>query len=813
MATTKRPTNSSRKPGSNASAVEPQLRTTACSTVGGPSDQPTDRPSGDGDALVAKQVAEGMLAAAMPVNANKALEYGAASREPPKGQSIEPNTPTATSSTTTETAASAKTGRGEPLLGRNMENLPLDRVRADDSGQPLTTNQGIPVADNQNSLKAGLRGPTLLEDFILREKITHFDHERIPERIVHARGSGAHGVFECYESLAKVTRASLFAEAGKRTPVFVRFSTVIGERGSTDTARDVRGFAVKFYTDEGNWDLVGNNIPVFFIQDAMKFPDLIHAAKPEPHFAMPQAATAHDTFWDFVSLMPESTHMLMWAMSDRAIPRSYRMMQGFGVHTFRFVNAAGDSSFVKFHWQPRAGTHSLVWDEALKISGADPDFHRRDLWESIESGVFPKFELGVQIFSEAQAEQFSFDVLDATKLVPEELVPIVPIGRMILNRSPDNFFAETEQVAFCASHIVPGLDFTNDPLLAGRLHSYQDTQISRLGGPNFHEIPINAPVAEVHNNQREGMHRQAINRGRVAYEPNSLAGGCPFQAGRNGFTSFPERLSADKVRGKPERFAEHYSQATLFWNSQTPVEKAHIVRAFRFELTKVKVPAVRERVVAMLANVATELAQPVAQGLGIALPQPMPKALASTPRTEVVKSPPLSLFYRPGDGSIRGRHVAILVVDGVDGEGVRALHAGLLAQGAVPRFVGARLGAAASESGDAVQVEVTLETTPSVLYDAMVVPDGKRSAMLLGKLGQALDFVKEQYRHCKPILAIGSGADLLADAGVPARLADGGEDPGLILLDRVDIERSLPLFVEAIAKHRHFARELDPPSL
>ncbi len=796
MATTKRPTNSSRKPGSisekgdgagwRAAAAEPQ---------------------------VTKQAAEELLAAATPVNPNKAREYGAASREPPQGHSTEPVTPSATASTLTEAMASAKTGRGAPLLGKNMENLPLDRVRADDSGQALTTNQGTPVADNQNSLKAGLRGPTLLEDFILREKITHFDHERIPERIVHARGSAAHGVFECYESLSKVTRASLFAEAGKRTPVFVRFSTVIGERGSTDTARDVRGFAVKFYTDEGNWDLVGNNIPVFFIQDAMKFPDLIHAAKPEPHFAMPQAATAHDTFWDFVSLMPESTHMLMWAMSDRAIPRSYRMMQGFGVHTFRFVNAAGASSFVKFHWQPRAGTHSLVWDEALKISGADPDYHRRDLWESIESGVFPEFELGVQIFSEAQAEQFSFDVLDATKLVPEELVPIVPIGRMILNRNPDNFFAETEQVAFCASHIVPGLDFTSDPLLAGRLHSYQDTQISRLGGPNFHEIPINAPVAAVHNNQREGMHRQAINRGRVAYEPNSLAGGCPFQVGAKGFTSFPERISDDKVRGKAERFAEHYNQATLFWNSQTPVEKVHIIRAFRFELTKVMVPAVRERVVSMLANVALELAQAVAQGLGIALPQPMPRALAITPRPEVLQSPPLSLFHRPGDGSIRGRRVAILVVDGVDGEAVRALHARLLGQGAVPRLVGVHLGAAASESGDAVQVEVTLETTPAVLYDAVVVPGGKRAALLLGRLGHALEFIKDQYRHCKPILALGAGAELLDDAGVPLQLANGEQDPGLIVVDDGDTERALSLFVEALAKHRHYGRETDPPSV
>ena len=433
------------------------------------------------------------LAASFGFNEAKASEFGAG--PPATGKSVEPPHPAVAGSTLTETNASEKVGKGNPPASFNPGNGPLDRVRVDSGGRVITTNQGVPVADNQNSLKAGLRGPSLLEDFILREKITHFDHERIPERIVHARGSGAHGYFECYEPLTDLTRASIFAEAGKRTPVFVRFSTVAGERGSTDTARDVRGFAVKFYTDEGNWDLVGNNIPVFFIQDAMKFPDIVHAVKPEPHHGMPQAASAHDTFWDFVSLMPETTHMLMWVMSDRAIPRSYRMMQGFGVHSFRFVNDAGKSHFVKFHWNPTAGTHSLAWDEAVKISGADPDFHRRDLWEAIESKNYPEWELGVQVFSEDEAERFSFDVLDATKLIPEELIPVRPIGRMVLNRNPDNFFAEAEQVAFCTAHIVPGLDFSNDPLLAGRIHSYVDTQISRLGGPNFHEIPSNAPVA------------------------------------------------------------------------------------------------------------------------------------------------------------------------------------------------------------------------------------------------------------------------------------------------------------------------------
>ncbi|HEX4456489.1 MAG TPA: catalase [Polyangia bacterium] len=811
--TTKTPTPTTAKGKSSARSASAATRTSARGTVSGPSKPRAGRASRQADALVAKMAATEALSAAMPFNVNKAAEHGKAARLPPAGQTAEPSDAAATGSTLTESVASAKVGRGQPQLGRNPGNLPLDRVRTDASGHVLTTNQGIPVGDNQNSLKAGLRGPTLIEDFILREKITHFDHERIPERVVHARGSAAHGYFECYKPLAKYTRASIFAQAGKRTPVFVRFSTVVGERGSTDTARDVRGFAVKFYTDEGNWDLVGNNMPVFFIQDAMKFPDLIHAAKPEPHFAMPQAATAHDTFWDFVSLMPESTHMLMWVMSDRAIPRSFRMMQGFGVHTFRFVDAEGNSSFVKFHWQPVAGTHSLDWDEAVKIAGADPDYHRRDLWESIETGIFPEFELGVQIFSEQQAEKFSFDVLDATKIVPEELIPVQPIGRMVLNRNPDNFFAETEQVAFCTSHVVPGIDFSNDPLLAGRLHSYQDTQISRLGGPNFHELPINASVSEVHNNQRDGMHRQAIHRGRAAYEPNSLGGGCPFQAGAKGFTTFPERITADKVRGKPERFADHYTQATLFYASQTPVEQAHIRRAFRFELTKVQVPAIRQRVVSMLANVDADLAEALAADLGLEVPAPMPKAIRAA-KPEVTASPALSLFARPGDGSIRGRRVAILMADGVDGPSARALHDGLAARGAVPRFVGARLGRVTSASGEETfEIEVTLETTPAVLYDAVAIPDGHRAVVVLGNTGHALEFLKDQYRHCKPMLALGAGGDLVENAGISARLPDGAEDPGLIVDGDADVKRSLARFEHAIAKHRHFERELDPPQV
>ena len=609
--------------------------------------------------------------------------------------------------------------------------------------------------------------------------------------------------------IPEFTRASLFAEAGKQTPVFVRFSTVLGERGSTDTARDVRGFAVKFYTDEGNWDLVGNNIPVFFIQDAMKFPDLVHAAKPEPHFAMPQAGSAHDTFWDFASLMPEITHMLMWAMSDRAIPRSYRTMQGFGVNTYRLVNANGESHFVKFHWTPSAGTHSLVWDEAVKISGADPDFHRRDLWEAIEAGAYPEYELGLQIFTEEQAEEFTFDVLDATKIVPEELVPVVPVGTLVLNRNPDNFFAETEQVAFCVAHVVPGIDFSNDPLLAGRIHSYVDTQISRLGGPNFHEIPINAPIAQVHNNQRDGMHRQAIHRGRVSYEPNSLGGGCPFQAGAAGFVPFPERRDeADhKVRGKADRFADHYTQATLFWNSQTAIEKQHIINAFRFELSRVQTPAVRERMVSGLINVDPALATAVATGLGIReLPPPMPKVLTRAVTPEVSASGALSLFARPGNGSIRTRRVAILVADGCDGAPLVALANRLTAEGAVPRFVSTTLGSIAPISGEAIDVDVSLEAAPSVLYDAIVLPDGAEAVRQLRADGRTLEFIKDQYRHCKPMLAYGDGAQLLDACGIPT----GESDSGLIVVAS-DSPDAADQFVASIATHRHFARETDPP--
>ncbi|RZJ14086.1 MAG: catalase [Acidovorax sp.] len=754
------------------------------------------------------------LAAAMPFNPGKAGEHGFKNGvSPPAGATVEPASRLPGASTLSEANSSEKTGTVAPQ-GVNATIAPLDRVRVDSTGQVLTTNQGVPIADNQNSLKYGERGPALLEDFILREKITHFDHERIPERIVHARGSGAHGFFECYEPLTDLTRAAPFQAAGKVTPVFVRFSTVQGERGSKDTARDVRGFAVKFYTDEGNWDLVGNNMPVFFIQDAMKFPDLVHAVKPEPHHQMPQAASAHDTFWDFVSLMPESTHMLMWVMSDRAIPRSYATMQGFGVHTFRLVNAAGESVFVKFHWNPKAGTHSLVWDEAVKISGADPDFHRRDLWERIEAGAYPEYELGVQVFTEEQAESFSFDILDATKIIPEELVPVRPVGRMVLNRNPDNFFAETEQVAFCAAHVVPGIDFSNDPLLAGRIHSYVDTQISRLGGPNFHELPINAPIAPVHNNQRDGMHRQAIHRGRVSYEPNSLAGGCPFQAGAaQGFVSVPARIEAKeaqgKVRAKPEKFADHYTQARLFFDSQTPVEQAHIAAAFRFELSKVTVPAVRERMVSSLRNVSDDLANQVAQGLGMeTLPPAMPRALAKPPKPEVAKSPTLSLFARPGDGSLLGRKIAILVADGITGQSAVDLHAALAAQGAVPRFVAPRIGPVKTADQVAINADASLENEPGFLFDALALPDGEAGVQTLAADGHTMEFIKDQHRHCKTILVMPASSALMLKAQIPSALASGEPDPGIVF---GATPADFKAFILGIAQHKHPERETDPP--
>ena len=682
----------------------------------------------------------------------------------------------------------------------------------------LTTNQGLRIADNHNSLKAGARGPTLLEDFILREKITHFDHERIPERVVHARGAGAHGYFEVYEPMVEWTCAGFLADPAVKTPVFVRFSTVAGSRGSADTVRDVRGFAVKFYTREGNYDLVGNNIPVFFIQDAIKFPDLIHAVKAEPNNEIPQAASAHDTFWDFVSLMPESTHMLMWVMSDRALPRSYRMMEGFGVHTFRLINAAGVSHFVKFHWKPKLGIHGLAWDEAQKLAGKDSDFHRRDLWDAIDSGNFPEWELGVQVVSEQDEHSFDFDLLDPTKLIPEELVPVRRIGRMVLNRNPDNFFAETEQVAFHPGHLVPGIDFSNDPLLQGRLFSYTDTQLSRLGGPNFHELPINRGICPFHNFQRDGIHRQAIGVGRVAYEPNTLGTGKEFRVdgavtSPAGFTSFPEALEPPKVRVRSPSFNDHFSQARMFWISQTGPEQDHIVAGFQFELSKLETPEIRQRTVDNLAHVDAKLATRVAAPLGIAAPDA--KAAAARPGFRVAPvaitanaSAALSMAQSV-DGSIATRKVAILVADGVDGAAVERVKQGLLVAGAQCKMLAAQLGTVTTTDGALLAIDHTLVNTPSVAFDAVYLPALAGGISPLADNGDAVHFVLEAYKHCKAIAASGSGAALMLSLGIEARKDSGLSKPqsGVVLSGPGALQPEfVQAFIEAIGQHRHWER-------
>ena len=675
----------------------------------------------------------------------------------------------------------------------------------------LTTNQGVVIPDNHNSLKAGVRGPTLLEDFILREKITHFDHERIPERVVNARGAGAHGYFELSKSMVEYTRADFLQEAGSRTPVFVRFSTVAGSRGSADTVRDVRGFAVKFYTREGNYDLVGNNIPVFYIQDAMKFPDLMHALKPEPHHDMPQAASAHDSFWDFVSLMPESTHMLMWTMSDRAIPRSYRMMEGFGVHTFRMVNAKGVSHFVKFHWKPKLGKHALAWDEARKLAGSDPDFHRRDLWEAIAQGNFPEWELGLQLVEENKAAALGFDLLDPTKLIPEEMVPVLTVGKLVLNRNPDNYFAETEQVAFNPGHLVPGIDFSNDPVLQGRLFAYTDTQLSRLGGPNFHELPINRGICPFHNFQRDGMHRTLLNKGQVAYEPNSLASGSEFRAdgGQQGFQHLPDPLEPPKLRRRSTSFDDHFSQATLFWNSQSPAEKDHIVAAFQYELSKVELPAVRQRVVDNLAHVDAKLARKIADPLGIAAPDAKAASGRSGFRDVRTKLPmeASAALSMEGNGSgIATRKVAVLVAPGVEIGALRVIQQALQDAGASSRIVAAHLGSVATSSGQQLAVDHTFGTMPSVVFDAVLVPGGASSAQSLAANGDAVHFVLEAYKHCKAICVVGEGLQLLKTLGIAAE--SGPAVPGVVLGKNDPPSRAQLAqdFIAAIARHRHWLR-------
>ncbi len=660
----------------------------------------------------------------------------------------------------------------------------------------LTTNQGLPIGDNQNSLKGGLRGPTLLEDFILREKITHFDHERIPERIVHARGAGAHGFFECTRPMTEVTKASFLAEAGKRTDVFVRFSTVAGSKGSTDLARDVRGFAVKFYTEEGNFDLVGNNMPVFFIQDAMKFPDLIHSVKPEPDRGFPQAASAHDTFWDFASLTPESLHMLLWVMSDRAIPRSFRMMEGFGVHTFRLINAEGEAQLVKFHWRPKLGAFSVLWDEAVKISGADSDFLRRDLWNAIDQDDYPEFEFGLQIFTEEQAEGWDFDVLDATKLVPEELVPIEIVGRLVLDCNPENFFAETEQVAFCPSHMVPGIGFSNDPLLQGRLFSYLDTQLKRLGSPNFHEIPINRPHCPMANFQRDGHMHQMVSHGRVAYEPNSLGKQTPRENPALGYETFPEPLDGEKIRQRAETFADHYSQARLFWLSQTDVERDHIVNAFAFELGKVDTPEIRERMLSHLRQVDETLAQRVCDGLGLPeLPDPFE---TDRPARDVEPSPALSLAGK-APKSIAGKKIGCLVMEGADAKPLDALREAAEAEGARIEVIAPKRGGVRDQTGETVEADHALAGAPSVLFDCVAVLGSNEGIADLKDDCAALAFLRDAFRHLKVIGLDEAGRALFEAAGLNAK-----DDSGVVALGRD--KAGISAFIEAAKEHRIWSR-------
>lgn len=654
----------------------------------------------------------------------------------------------------------------------------------------LTTNQGLHISDDQNSLHAGEHGPTLLEDFILREKITHFDHERIPERIVHARGTGVHGYFELTESLSQVTTAKIFTKVGTKTPVFCRFSTVAGGAGSVDTPRDVRGFAVKFYTEEGNLDIVGNNIPVFFIQDAIKFPDFVHAVKMEPDRGFPQAGSAHDTFWDFVSHNPESMHAVLWAMSDRAIPRSLRMMEGFGVHSFRLINHSGHSTFVKFHWRPKLGLQATVWDEAVKLAGADPDFHRRDMFEAVEAGDYPEWELAVQLFTQEQANDLPFDHLDATKLIPEELVPLTVIGRMVLNRWPDNFFAETEQVAFCPANIVPGIDFSNDPLLQGRLFSYIDTQLSRLGGPNFHQIPINAPKCPVNNNQRDGHMQMSVPRGRTNYEPLSLEPDRPLET-PHGFTSAAVSIDLGrKSRIRPGSFADHYSQPRQFFRSQNPTEQAHIAAAYVFELSKLETPHVRDAVVGHLRNIDATLAKRVAAGLSMGKLPPAPKAAARI--LDLPKSPALGLIGKMKD-TLRARSVGILIAVGSDAATVDAIRKAAHGAGATVKLVAPKIGEIKLAGSKKDIVEHQLAGTPSIVFDAVAVILSDESAKTLAKEGAAVDFVRDAFGHLKAIAADEGGRILLKAAGVKS---DAGS------VDAADPKT----FIEA-AKTRQWARE------
>jgi catalase len=743
----------------------------------------------------------------------------AGQRDPKRSKSIAKK---ATTVKATPKKAAGGAARAKPTAPRASRNAVDPTVVAATDGQPiselidevgaggethqrargeqdrLTTQQGVPVADDQNTLRLGARGPALLEDFHFREKIFHFDHERIPERVVHARGFGAHGFFEPFESLSDLTRADLFQRPGERTPVFVRFSTVAGNKGSFDLARDVRGFAVKFYTQEGNWDLVGNNIPVFFIQDAIKFPDLVHSVKQAPDRGFPQAQSAHDNFWDFISLMPEATHMVLWTMSDRAIPRSFRFMEGFGVHTFRLVNAAGRSTFVKFHWKPKLGLQSVVWNEAVKINGADPDFHRRDLWDAISSGDHPEWELGVQLFDDDFADRFDFDVLDATKLIPEELVPVRRVGRLVLDRTVDNFFAETEQVAFCTQNVVPGIDFTNDPLLQGRNFSYLDTQLKRLGSPNFVQLPVNAPKCPVAHFQQDGHMAMRNPVGRVNYEPNSWSADAagPREDPEGGYRSFPEPIADDKQRVRSERFADHYSQARQFFISQTPIEQQHIIDAFVFELSKCEQPGIRARMVANLRNVDEELARGIAGGLRL---DPLPDASepARRPITDLPASPALSIVAN-GPQRFTGRKIGVLVTDGVDAPLLKGLRKAAAAEGALVELVAPQIGGVVTSDGELIPAHQKIDGGPSVLYDAIAILSSADGAARLAADPAAKDFVTDAHHHCKFIAYHPDAAPLLDAAGLLAEV-----DEGYIALD----SRSAPAtFVERCRRLRHWDR-------
>ena len=691
--------------------------------------------------------------------------------------------------------ASGKDGLDKQNTNKKSEQL--DVYRSDATEQALTTNQGVKISDNQNSLKAGVRGATLIEDFILREKITHFDHERIPERIVHARGVGAHGYFEAYPGNEKLTKASFLTNTDVQTPVFVRFSTVQGPRGSADTVRDIRGFATKFYTEEGNFDLVANDAPVFFIQDGIKFPDFVHAVKPEPQTEIPTGATAHDTFWDFVSLVPESAHAVMWAMSDRGIPRNLRAIQGFGVHTFRFINAENKAVFVKFHWTPKQGLAQLVWDEAQKLAGKDPDFHRRDLYEAIASGNYPEWELGVQVVPEEDEMKYDFDLLDPTKIIPEELVPVTPIGRMVLNRNVDYFFGETEQVAFCPGHIVPGLDFTNDPLLQARLFSYTDTQLSRLGGPNFHQIPINKPVCPFHNNQRDGLHQRIVHTGQASYEPNSIDNNWPAEtppaAQGGGFESYQERIDGHKIRQRSESFGDHFSQARLFYRSQAPHEQKHIVDAYVFELSKVERKYIREReVLEVLCNIDLDLAQQVADQLGIEIPAE--KKAATLPDVQI--SPRLSFeAFKPED--IKARKIALLVHDKANEASIKAVQAWAESEGAVVDVLTPKPGPVLGLQGDVIPSDGMQKAEPSIAYDAVVIADGDNYDVVM-KDGVATHYLLEAYKHLKPIVFLGDKGKLIEHLRL---VSDEGT------LASGQFEAVQDSFKTLILNHRVWARE------